>query len=165
MCCNTDGSFLFIDSLNSQFILVFYSSLLLAVVKILNTMVVVDLKLFCLAVKKVHTYICRFSVIILRAKRPMDCIFLCLHVRNKQRNSPTYWGPRFCHLRNRKQNTDNRRQLSYSFLALELRIIALLNVTAVGLLSCFLRQTSGNKCLLTVLALLLSDDLDLSKSG
>lgn len=44
-----------------------------------------------------HGHICRFSVIILRVKRPMDCIFWCLHVRNRQRNSPTYWGPRFCH--------------------------------------------------------------------
>lgn len=54
----------------------------------------------CSAMIKINTYICRFSVTIFRANRPIDCIFLCLQVRNRQRNSPTYWGPRFCHLNN-----------------------------------------------------------------
>ena len=64
---------------------------------------------FYLATMKIHTYMCRFSIIMFRAKRPMDCIFLCLHVRNRQRNSPTYWGPRFCHLSNIKPG--NRTEL------------------------------------------------------
>lgn len=83
----------------------------------------------------------------------------------------------------RKQNRALQRQPSYWFLASclhswltqstglvgfkELRIISLLNLTAAGLLLLFpwTDKTSGRKCLLTVLALLLSDDLDLSKSG
>lgn len=72
-----------------------------------------------LAMIKINTYTCRFSVIIFRANRPIDCIFLCLQVRNRQRNSPTYWGPRFCHLNNIKpkhrtylfNNKDKRQYL------------------------------------------------------
>lgn len=47
------------------------------------------------------THMCRFSMIMLRLSSPTDCILLCLQLRNRHRSSPTYWGPRFCHLNNK----------------------------------------------------------------
>lgn len=110
----------------------------------------------------------RLSMMTLRVKSPTDCILLCLHVRNRHRNSPTYWGPRFCHLNNKSSScwdTSTCAFLGFASLtqpkclaaSQELRIIPLLD---------FRGHTGfGSRGWLTLSASWLSPDSNPSKAG